>query len=84
MRINPAYPVSVQSTAPYELHNINMRHGGRLVHLLIIREQLFSPALVPDEELSVDELMAAHFIAAQESVQLGRVRSSIRKEPNPD
>src|SRR5688572_18211304 len=84
MRIDPANPVSVQSTASYELHHIDMRHSGRLVHLLVICEQLFSPALVPDKKLSVDELVAADLVTAQESVQLGRVRSSIREEPNPD
>ena len=72
MRIDPANPAAVQSTAPHELHDINMRHSGRLVHLLVIREQLFSSALVTDEELSVDELMAAHLVAAQESVQICR------------
>ena len=41
MRINPANPAAVQPTVAHELHNVNVRHSGRLVHLLVIREQLF-------------------------------------------
>jgi hypothetical protein len=38
------------------------------MHLLVVRQQLPPPALIPDEEFSVDELMAAHFFATQEFV----------------
>ena len=68
MRIDPANPATVKSTVSHEFDDITVRHGGRLMHLLVVLQQLLPPALVPDEEFSVYELMAAHFVAAQESV----------------
>jgi hypothetical protein len=62
----------VQSTVEHELDDIAVRHGGRSMHLLVIRQQLPPPALIPDEEFSEDELMPAHFVATQESVKLCR------------
>ncbi len=68
MRIDPANPAAVESTVSHEFDDITVRHGGRLMHFLVAREQLLSTALIPHEELSIDELMAADLVPAQEPV----------------
>jgi hypothetical protein len=50
MRIDPANPPAVQSTLAHELDDSAVRHGGRSMHLLVVRQQLPPPALIPDEE----------------------------------
>jgi hypothetical protein len=48
MRIDPANPAAVQSTDADELHDITVRHGGCLMHLLVVRQQLLPPTRIPD------------------------------------
>lgn len=78
MRIDPADVTPVESAVPHEIHNIAVRHGGCLVHLLIVRQQLRPATPVPDEELSVNERMATHFVATQKRVELCSMRPAIR------
>src|SRR6516162_5284442 len=59
-------------------------HGGRLMHLLVAGQQLFPPALIPDEEFSIDEVVAARLVAAQKAVQFSRIWCPVRQKPNPD
>ena len=68
MRIDPADTAPMEATVPHELDNIAVRHSGRLMHLLVVRQQLRPAALIPYEEFSVYELMAAHFVATQKRV----------------
>ena len=42
--------------------------------LLVTGQQYLPSALVPNQEFSVDELMAAHLLATRESVELPRMR----------
>ena len=39
---------------------------------------------ITDQQLAVHERMTAHFVAAQQAVQLSRIGSSIREETDPD
>ena len=84
MRINPANTPPVQPPITHELYDIIVRHDGRLVHSLVIGQQLFATALVADKQLAEDEVVAAHFITTQEPVQFTGVWRSIGQEPNPD
>ena len=74
MRIDPADAAPVESTVSHEIDNIAVRHCGCLVHLLIVRQQRRPTALVPDEELSINERMTAHFVAAQKRVEFRSIR----------
>src|SRR5918995_2532925 len=61
-----------------------MRDNRRLVHLSVIGQQLLAATFITDEEFAVHEIMATHFVTAQERVELGGVRRSIRKEADPN
>lgn len=74
----------MQPPLTHELDDISMRHDGYLVHSLVVGQQLFATALVADEELAEDEVVATYFVAAQEPVQFSRIRRAIGEEPNPD
>jgi hypothetical protein len=39
-----------------------------LIHALVLGQQRFARAFVANEELTVDEIMAAHFIAAEKLI----------------
>lgn len=84
MRIDPANTAPVEPTISHEIDNITVRHGGCLMHLLVVRQQLLPPALITDEELSVDEVMTAYLVASQKRVQFHRKWCTIRQEANPD
>jgi hypothetical protein len=68
MRIDPANTPAVELPLSYELSNLTLRHGRCLMHLFEVRQQPLPSALVPTEEFPVNELMTAHFAAAQKSV----------------
>ena len=77
MRIDPPDAPSVQPPVAHKLDDIAMRHDRRLMHLLVVGQQLLTPAFVPDEELSVHEVMPTHFVAAQQRIELGGIWVSI-------
>jgi hypothetical protein len=84
VRIDPANTAPVQPSITHELYDISVRHDGRLVHSLVVGQELFATAFVADEELAEDEVVAAHFVTTQEPVQYTGVWRSIGQEPNPD
>jgi hypothetical protein len=47
-------------------YDISVRHDRCLVHSLVVGQELFATALVADEELAEDEVVAAHFVTTQE------------------
>lgn len=84
MRIDPANTAPVQPPITHELYDISVRHDGCLVHSLVVGQELFATALVADEELAEDEVVAAHFVTTQEPVHFTGEWRSIGQEPNPD
>jgi hypothetical protein len=78
MHVDPAYPSAVQPTVADEGNDIGMRDNWCLIHALVLRQQCLAPVFVADEELTVHEFVAAHFIAAQKLVQPSGVRCSVR------
>ena len=56
----------------------------RLMHLLVVCEQLPATALVTDEQLAENKVVATDFIAAEEPIELGGIRFTVREEANPD
>lgn len=84
MRIDPANTEPVQPAVPDELDDLAVRHDWRLMHLLVVRQQLLPSSLVPDQEFAVNELMAADLVAAQEPIQLIGEWLAVGKEANPD
>ena len=84
MRVDPTDAASIQATLPHERYDVGMWDDRRLVHLRIIGQQLLAATLITDEEFAVHEIMATHFVTAQEAVELDGVRWSIRKETDPD
>ena len=73
-----------QSPFSHERDNVAVRDEWRLVHLRVLGQKLLAPSLVANEKFPVDEIMATHFVTAQEPVQFGGRRGSIREEPHPD
>jgi hypothetical protein len=53
------------------------------MHVLVVGQQLLTPAFAPDEELSVHEVMPTHLVAAQQRIELGGIWLSIRQETDP-
>ena len=62
------------------IDDIAMRHHRRLMHLLEFGQQLLTSAFVPDEELSGHEVMPAHFVAAQQPIELGGYGSRFHRK----
>ena len=83
MRIDPANTAPVQTPFAYKRDDITVRHNRCLVHLLVVCQQLLASTLIPYKEFAVYEVVAADFVAAQEPVQLSRIRRSIGQETNP-
>src|SRR6187551_197462 len=70
MRIDPTDTSSVQSPDAHKFDDIAMRHDRRLMHLLVVGQQLLAPpGLVPDEELSVHEVMPT-YVALRTSMNI--------------
>lgn len=84
MHIDPTNTAPMQPPVTHERYNISMRHNRCLVHSLVVGKQLCATALVADEELAEDEVVATHLVAAQEPVQFSRIRRAIGEEPDPD
>jgi len=83
VRIDPANTAPVQSSIAHKFYDIRMGHHWRLVHSLVVGQQLSAATLIADEQLAEDEVVAAHLVTTQKAVQFGRVRRSIGKETNP-
>jgi hypothetical protein len=58
--------------------------NGAWVHPLVVREKLLAPTSFSDEELAVDQVVAADLVTAQKLVQHGRIWRPVRQEPDPD
>src|SRR5262249_19544600 len=61
-----------------------MRNSGGLMHCFIRRQQVLAAAPVADEQFSVNEFVAGHFVALKQTVQFGGVWRAIGQESNPD
>ena len=62
-----------------------MRHLRRLMHLRVVRQQRPAAALVANQQLAVDERVAAHFVSAEEILEgAGHVGRAVGEETNPD
>lgn len=57
MRIDPADAASVQPPVADKCDDVVMRYHRRLMHLLVVGQQLFTPAFVADEQFAVHEVM---------------------------
>ena len=51
MRTNPTDATSVQPPVAHKFDDIAMRHDRGLMHLLVVGQQLLTPAFVPDTAL---------------------------------
>lgn len=83
MNIDPAHAPTMQVTIANELDDIPVRDNARLMHPLVGGQELAAASSVANEEFSIDQFVPRHFIATEESVQLGRVGVPVGKEPNP-
>src|SRR5262245_42252566 len=83
MHVDPPDASAVQFAVADEDDDISVRDNWCVIHALVLGQQRLAPALVANEELTVDEIVAAHFIAAEKLVQPSRVWCSVREEPNP-
>jgi hypothetical protein len=68
MHVDPPYAPAVQLAVPDEGNDISVRDDWCLIHALVLRQQRLAPPFVANEQLTVDEIMAAHFIAAQKFI----------------
>ena len=84
MRIDPANTAPVQPPITHEFYDISVRHDGCLVHSLVVGQELFATALVADDELAEDEVVATHFVTTQEPVQFTGVWRSIGQGTDPE
>ena len=84
MRIDPADAPTVQFLLAHEGDNFGMSHNRRVVHSLVACQKLLASALVADEELAVDELVAGHFVLTQQVIQGTRVWRFVGQEADPD
>jgi hypothetical protein len=66
MRVNPADAASMQAAIAYEGDNIDVRHDGRLVHLLVVCEKVRASPKITDQQLTVNEVVSADLVAAQQ------------------
>jgi hypothetical protein len=67
-----------------EGHDFGMRNYGGVVYLRVVRQQPLTPAAFTYEELSEDEVVPTHFLAAQELVEFRSARLAIGQETDPD
>ena len=65
MHVDPADASAVQLPITHECDDIGVSNNGRLVHTLVVSQQLLAATPIADEEFTVDEVVAAHFVAAQ-------------------
>lgn len=79
MRVDPTDTAPVKLSVADERDDFIVTHDRRLIHALVVPQQLFAPSLIANEEFAVDEVVAAHFVATQEVVQFRRVWQPIRR-----
>jgi hypothetical protein len=60
-----------------EGNDISVRDDWGLVHALVLGQQCLAPAFVANEELAVDDIVGAHFVATQKLIQSTRVWCSV-------
>jgi hypothetical protein len=61
MRIDPANTAAVQSTVSHEFDDITVRHSGRVMHLLVVRERQEAN---PDRRIHEDDHAAENPLPA--------------------
>jgi hypothetical protein len=83
VNVDPTHAATMQVASANECYDVTVRDFARLMHPLVIRQELPAASSVAKEEFSVDQLMPCHFIETEQSVQLGRVRRPVGQEPNP-
>ena len=84
MRVDPANAATLKAALTNELHDFVMGHDWRLVHQEIVRKQLLTGALIPDEKLAEDEIMSVDLASRQQSLEFSGVRCAIGQEGDPD
>ena len=84
MCIDPSDAPAMQSAAANEGDHISVWHQRRLMHLLVVVEQLLASADIADQQFAVNEVMGTDLVATQKYLELSSVWCSIRQESNPD
>ena len=74
MDVHPTHAATMQVAIANENDDIAVRNRGRLMHPLVGGQEFPAASPVANEEFAIDQLVPRHFIEAEESVQLSRVR----------
>ena len=82
--IDPPDAAALQPSMADEGHDLLVPQHGGLVHLPVAGQQIVPPAAIPDEQLTVYQVVADDVIAGEELVQPGGVGRSIGEKANPD
>jgi crotonobetainyl-CoA:carnitine CoA-transferase CaiB-like acyl-CoA transferase len=78
--IDPTDSAAVQPPRVHERHDLAMRHQRDLVHQAVGRQQLRASTLVADQQLAVDEIVAADLASIEQIVQPVGVRRLVSEE----
>src|SRR5262245_56419102 len=84
VRVDPTDPAAVQTPLACELDYLLMRNNRNLLHACVVREQARATALVTDEKLAEDEVVACDFALQEQPIELTCVGGAIGQESNPD
>jgi hypothetical protein len=68
MHVDPPYAPAVELAVADEGDDIRVGDNWCLIHALVLGQQRLAPAFVANQELTVDEIVAAHFIAAEKLI----------------
>jgi hypothetical protein len=68
MYVDPSNASAVQLAVADEGDDLRVRDNWGLVHALVVCQQRPAPAFVANEELTVNEIVASHFISTQKVI----------------
>jgi hypothetical protein len=82
--IDPPNPPAHELADLHELHDFSVRDRACPVNPRIRLEQATSPSAVPDQELTLDEIVTQYLVCRQQLVERGREGFPSGQEANPD
>jgi hypothetical protein len=84
MNVDPAYATAIQLPNSNKVDEFAMGNRWGVRYALVFGQELLASSTIPDQQFSVDQIVADNLIVGKKSSHFMRIRRSAGKRSNPD